>query len=46
LLPPIIPVVVHHSAAGWTAPVAFSELLDVWRRKFATTGGLVVPATG
>jgi hypothetical protein len=29
LLPPIIPVVVHHSAAGWTAPVAFSELLDV-----------------
>jgi hypothetical protein len=29
LLPPIIPVVVHHSARGWTAPVAFSELLDV-----------------
>jgi hypothetical protein len=29
LLPPIVPVVVHHSAGGWTAPVAFADLLDV-----------------
>lgn len=27
-LPPIVPLVVHHSPAGWTAPVAFEELLD------------------
>jgi predicted transposase/invertase (TIGR01784 family) len=28
-LPAILPVVVHHSPTGWTAPVAFEELLDV-----------------
>jgi len=28
-LPAILPVVVHHSPMGWTAPVAFEELLDV-----------------
>ena len=27
-LPPILPIVVHHSPTGWTAPVAFEELLD------------------
>lgn len=27
-LPAIVPLVVHHSATGWTAPVAFEELLD------------------
>jgi hypothetical protein len=27
-LPPIIPIVVHHSRTGWTAPVSFEELLD------------------
>ena len=27
-LPAILPIVVHHSATGWTAPVAFEELLD------------------
>ena len=28
-LPAIIPVVLHHSHSGWTAKVAFEELLDV-----------------
>jgi hypothetical protein len=27
-LPPILPVVVHHSEGGWTEPVAFEALLD------------------
>ncbi len=27
-LPAILPIVVHHSATGWTAPVAFEDLLD------------------
>jgi predicted transposase YdaD len=27
-LPAILPLVVHHSPTGWTAPVAFEELLD------------------
>jgi predicted transposase/invertase (TIGR01784 family) len=27
-LPAIFPLVVHHSATGWTAPVAFEEMLD------------------
>ena len=27
-LPPILPIVVHHSPTGWTAPVAFEDLLD------------------
>lgn len=28
-LPVIVPVVLHHSATGWTASVTFEELLDV-----------------
>jgi hypothetical protein len=28
-LPAILPLVVHHSPMGWTAPVAFEALLDV-----------------
>jgi predicted transposase YdaD len=28
-LPAIIPVVLHHSRSGWTAKVAFEDLLDV-----------------
>jgi hypothetical protein len=28
-LPAIIPVVLHHSRSGWTADVAFEELIDV-----------------
>ena len=28
-LPAILPIVVHHSPTGWTAPVAFEDLLDV-----------------
>ena len=28
-IPAILPVVVHHSAHGWTAPVAFEEILDL-----------------
>jgi len=27
-LPPIFPMVVHHSPTGWTAPVAFEDMLD------------------
>ncbi|HEU4537626.1 MAG TPA: Rpn family recombination-promoting nuclease/putative transposase [Polyangiaceae bacterium] len=27
-LPPVVPVVVHHSDGGWTAPVAFEALLE------------------
>jgi hypothetical protein len=27
-LPPILPIVVHHSPTGWTAPIAFEDLLD------------------
>ncbi len=27
-LPAILPLVVHHSPTGWTAPIAFEELLD------------------
>src|SRR5262249_39910207 len=27
-LPAILPVVVHHSPTGWTAPVAFEDLID------------------
>ena len=27
-LPAILPIVVHHSPTGWTAPVTFEELLD------------------
>ena len=28
-LPAIVPMVVHHSPAGWTAPMQFAELLDL-----------------
>jgi predicted transposase/invertase (TIGR01784 family) len=28
-LPVIVPVVVHHSEGGWTAPLVFSELLEL-----------------
>jgi hypothetical protein len=28
-LPAILPIVVHHSPTGWTAPVAFEDMLDV-----------------
>ncbi|MEP7125446.1 MAG: Rpn family recombination-promoting nuclease/putative transposase, partial [Byssovorax sp.] len=28
-LPVILPVVLHHSVAGWTGGVAFADLLDV-----------------
>ena len=27
-LPAIVPIVVHHSRTGWTAKVAFEDLLD------------------
>jgi hypothetical protein len=27
-LPAILPIVVHHSPTGWTAPIAFEDLLD------------------
>lgn len=27
-LPPIVPLVLHHSEAGWSAPVSFTELLE------------------
>jgi hypothetical protein len=38
LLPAIVPIVVHHSATGWTAPVAFDELLDVDAELLDTLG--------
>jgi len=28
-VPPIVPVVLHHSASGWTAPTSLGALLDV-----------------
>ncbi len=28
-VPPIIPVVVHHSASGWTVPTRLAELFDI-----------------
>ncbi len=28
-LPAILPVVLHHSKKGWTAPVAFEDLIDL-----------------
>jgi predicted transposase/invertase (TIGR01784 family) len=28
-LPAILPIVVHHSPTGWTAPVAFEDMLDL-----------------
>jgi hypothetical protein len=28
-LPPILPLVLHHSTKGWTAPTAFEDVLDV-----------------
>jgi len=28
-LPPILPVVLHHSESGWRSPIAFEDLLDV-----------------
>ena len=34
LLPAIIPIVCHHSRQGWTAPVAFRELIDLPRAGF------------
>jgi predicted transposase YdaD len=35
-IPPIIPVLLHHSAAGWTAAVSFEALLDVDAEMLAT----------
>ena len=40
-LPAIIPIVVHHSATGWTAPVAFEEMLDVDAELLAALGPYV-----
>src|SRR5262249_32535463 len=40
-LPAILPIVVHHSPTGWTAPVAFEELLDVDAEMLDALGPLV-----
>ena len=40
-LPAIIPIVVHHSATGWTAPVTFEDLLDADAELLAALGPYV-----
>lgn len=40
-LPAILPVVIHHSATGWTAPVAFEEVLDADEGLLAALGPYV-----
>ena len=40
-LPAIIPVVLHHSRSGWTAKVAFEELLDIDATLLAEIGPYV-----
>ena len=37
-MPAIIPLVVHHSPTGWTAPVAFEDLLDADRELLDALG--------
>ncbi len=37
-LPAILPIVVHHSPTGWTAPVAFEDVLDVDAELLAAFG--------
>jgi hypothetical protein len=37
-LPAILPIVVHHSPTGWTAPVAFEQLLDADTNLLAALG--------
>lgn len=44
-LPAIIPVVVHHSRAGWTAPRSLQGLLDVDAATLAAVGEHVVRFT-
>jgi hypothetical protein len=40
-LPAILPIVVHHSPTGWTAPVAFEDLLDADAELLDALGGYV-----
>ena len=40
-LPAIIPVVVHHSPTGWTAPVAFEHVLDLDAKLLGALGPYV-----
>src|SRR3954469_13445642 len=40
-LPAILPIVVHHSATGWTAPVAFEDVLDADAELLASLGPYV-----
>jgi hypothetical protein len=40
-LPAIIPIVVHHSPTGWTAPVAFEDMLDADAALLAALGPYV-----
>src|SRR6185369_5813814 len=40
-IPPILPVILHHSAAGWTAPTRFEDVLDVDGETLAALGDLV-----
>jgi predicted transposase/invertase (TIGR01784 family) len=40
-LPAIVPVVVHHSRTGWTAPVAFEDMLDADEALLAALGPYV-----
>ena len=40
-LPAILPIVVHHSRTGWTAPVAFEDLLDADAELLGALGSFV-----
>jgi len=40
-LPAIIPLVVHHSETGWTAPVAFEDMLDADESLLAAFGPFI-----
>jgi hypothetical protein len=40
-LPAILPIVVHHSPTGWTAPVAFEDILDADAELLAALGPYV-----
>ena len=42
-LPAILPIVVHHSPTGWTAPVAFEDLLDADAELLDALGPLCAP---
>jgi predicted transposase YdaD len=40
-LPAILPIVVHHSPTGWTAPVTFEDMLDADAELLAALGSYI-----